>query len=172
MLFSRGLDFSKTKRERTLSHYKGTVSHIETKSTFKDSNHIDTVKPRTLLGFVDGDGEFISFDDYYGRNKENIETMDYGTIYANVCADLLLITDEFDIAKVMQIACERCSESFTKEEVKELALRALDDLLDIGMVRIEQLDDEVLTITYRTELAPEKDASEEKLQGLEPGEKE
>lgn len=96
--------------------------------------------------------------------------MDYGTIYANVCADLLLITDDFDMAKVMKVACERCPERFTEEEVKELALRALDDLLDLGMIRIENVDDEALTITYRTELAPEKTASEEKLEGSEPGE--
>ena len=47
----KGLDFSKEKREVPLSHYKIMRSHLIAKSTFKDENHIDTVKPGTLLGF-------------------------------------------------------------------------------------------------------------------------
>ena len=45
------LYFSKEKREVPLSHYKILRSHLIAKSTFKDENHIDTVKPGTLLGF-------------------------------------------------------------------------------------------------------------------------
>lgn len=47
----KGLDFSKNKRRLPLSHNKITQSHIIEKSTFKDENHIDTIKPGTLLGF-------------------------------------------------------------------------------------------------------------------------
>ncbi len=45
------LRFSKEKREVPLSHYRILRSHLIAKSTFKDENHIDTVKPGTLLGF-------------------------------------------------------------------------------------------------------------------------
>lgn len=94
--------------------------------------------------------------------------MDYGTIYANVCTDLLLITEDFDMARVMKVACDRCPETFSEADVKELALRALDDLLDLGMIHIENVNDEELRITYRTELAPEQDTKVESLEGSEP----
>ena len=94
--------------------------------------------------------------------------MDYGTIYADVCTDLLLLTDDFDMSRVMKVACDRCPETFSEAEVKELALRALDDLLDLGMIHIESVNDEELKITYRTELAIEKGTKVECLEGLEP----
>lgn len=93
--------------------------------------------------------------------------MDYGTIYANVCTDLLLLTDDFDMSRVMKVACDRCPETFTEADVKELALRALDDLLDLGMIHIESVNDEELKITYRTELAIETGTKVESLEGLE-----
>lgn len=62
-----GLDFSKTKRKAPLSHYKIAQSHIVSKSGFKDSNHIDTVKPGTLLGFADSKGNTIDIDKKYGK---------------------------------------------------------------------------------------------------------
>ena len=43
--------------------------------------------------------------------------MDYGTIYANVCTDLLLITEDFDLARVMKVACDRCPETFSEADV-------------------------------------------------------
>lgn len=46
-----GLHFSDKRREVPLSHYKILRSHLIAKSTFKDENRIDTVKPGTLLGF-------------------------------------------------------------------------------------------------------------------------
>ena len=46
-----GLHFSEEKRKVPLSHYRIIRSHLISKSTFKDENHIDTVKPGTLLGF-------------------------------------------------------------------------------------------------------------------------
>lgn len=45
------LYFSKEKKEVPLSHYKILRSHLISKSTFKDENRIDTIKPGTLLGF-------------------------------------------------------------------------------------------------------------------------
>ena len=66
----KALEFSKTKRKRPLSHHNVTVSHIVQKSTFKDTNHIDTIKPGTFLGFEDGKGDFCSIEDYL-RSKYN-----------------------------------------------------------------------------------------------------
>ena len=62
-----GLNFSKTKRKVPLSHYKIAQSHIVSKSCFKDSNHIDTVKPGTLFGFTDSKGNPINIDKKYGK---------------------------------------------------------------------------------------------------------
>ena len=62
-----GLNFSKTKRKAPLSHYKIARSHIVSKSGFKDSNHIDTVKSGTLLGFTDSKGNTIDIDKQYGE---------------------------------------------------------------------------------------------------------
>ena len=76
------------------------------------------------------------------------------------------------MAKVMKIACEKCPEGFSEEEVKDLALRALDDLLNLGLIHIEKVDDEAMIITYRTELAPEKSEQQEKVEGSEPEEQE
>lgn len=165
----RGLDFIKDEREMHLSHYKILRSHIKNKGAFNDRNRIDTVKPETLLGFVNGDGKFISFDDYHEIKRGSVETMDYGTIYANVCADLLLITGDFDMSKVMKVACDRCPETFSEAEVKELALRALDDLLDLGMIHIESVNDEEMIITYRTELSPEKEENKMEQEGSQLG---
>jgi len=67
----KGLEFSKSKSKRPLSHYNVTVSHIVPKSTFKDSNHIDTVKPGTLLGFTDSKGNII--EEHYNL-KHNQQT--------------------------------------------------------------------------------------------------
>ena len=67
----KGLDFSKSKKKRPLSHYKVTVSHIVPKSTFKDSNHIDTIKPGTLLSFTDSKGN--NFEEHYNL-KHNQQT--------------------------------------------------------------------------------------------------
>jgi len=69
----KALEFSKTKRKRPLSHYKVTVSHIVPKSTFKDTNHIDTIKPGTLTGFIvrDDKGNVYSDIEDYFRTKYN-----------------------------------------------------------------------------------------------------
>lgn len=45
------LYYPKHQRKVPLSHYEIKRSHLIAKSTFKDENHIDTVKPGTLLGF-------------------------------------------------------------------------------------------------------------------------
>ena len=49
-----GLKFSKNKKRKRLSHYK--ISYSNDKGAFNDSNHIDTIKPETMLGFEDKDG--------------------------------------------------------------------------------------------------------------------
>lgn len=90
------------------------------------------------------------------------------TIYDNIWHNILLITDDFDMSRVMSVVRESCPESYSEVYVKELALNVLDALLDCGMVRIVEVDDEKQKVVYRTELAPEKTESEEKLEGLEP----
>ena len=61
----KGLVFSATQKRKHLSHYKIAQSHIIAKSTFKDSNHLETVKPGTLDGFT--------FKDKEGKAYQSIE---------------------------------------------------------------------------------------------------
>jgi len=67
--------FSARHRKKPLSHYKISQSHIIAKSTFKDENHIDTVKPGTLLGITDSKG-----NDYFESklNKKQEENKEEG----------------------------------------------------------------------------------------------
>ena len=63
----QGLVFSARQRRIPLSHYKIAQSHIIAKSTFKNSNHIDTIKPGTLNGFTFKDKEgnvYQSIEEY------------------------------------------------------------------------------------------------------------
>ena len=66
----QGLVFSARHRKKPLSHYKIAQSHIIAKSTFKDSNHIDTIKPGTLNGFTFKDKEgnvYQNIEEYYEK---------------------------------------------------------------------------------------------------------
>ena len=66
------LYFSKEKREVPLSHYRILRSHLIAKSTFKDENHIDTVKPGTLLG-VSKNGHWYFEDIKYNHLTEFLD---------------------------------------------------------------------------------------------------
>ena len=80
------LYFSKEKRKVPLSHYKILRSHLIAKSTFKDENHIDTVKPGTLLGF--SKNEHWYFEDI--KYNDLAEFLDQNDIHWN----LIVRTDE------------------------------------------------------------------------------
>ena len=62
----KALEFSKTKRKRPLSHYKILRCHVR----YTDKSRIDTVKPGTILGFTNSQGEFYSIEDYF-KSKYN-----------------------------------------------------------------------------------------------------
>lgn len=96
----KGLDFSKEKREVPLSHYKIMRSHLIAKSTFKDENHIDTVKPGTLLGFSKN-GHWYFEDIKYNHL---VEFLEQNGIHWNliVCTDsetLVMPENAAEIAK-------------------------------------------------------------------------
>ncbi len=66
-----GLDFSKNKKRKPLSHYKISHSRHNDKGAFNDSNHIDTIKPGTLLGFTDKNGvTYPNLDSYFKAREQ------------------------------------------------------------------------------------------------------
>ncbi len=86
------LYFSKEKRKAPLSHYKIMRSHLIAKSTFKDENHIDTVKPGTLLGFSKN-GHWYFEDIKYNYLAEFLKQNGIywcGTVHTNVATILRL----------------------------------------------------------------------------------
>lgn len=77
----KGLVFSARHRKKPLSHYKISQSHIIAKSTFKDSNHIDTIKPGTLNGFTfkDKEGKVYQSIEEYEESKLKSMQVDKST---------------------------------------------------------------------------------------------
>lgn len=65
-----GYPFSIPKFKRHLSHYKISICRVSDKGGFKNSNHIDTIKPGTLLGFADKEGNSLDIDEYYTKKSE------------------------------------------------------------------------------------------------------
>lgn len=64
------LKFSKAKHKVPLSHYKISICRVSNKGGFKNSNHIDTIKPVRLLGFTDKDGNEIDINDHFTKKSE------------------------------------------------------------------------------------------------------
>lgn len=64
-----GQKFSKSKRI-PLSHYKISICRVRDKDGFKNSNHIDTIKPGTLLGFTDKDGNEIDINEHFTKKSK------------------------------------------------------------------------------------------------------
>ena len=64
-----GLNFSKDKKRKPLSHYKILRCHVR----YTDKSRIDTVKPGTLLGFKDKNGVLYPNLDSYLKAREQQE---------------------------------------------------------------------------------------------------
>ena len=67
-----GLNFSKKKKRKPLSHYKILHSRHNDKGAFNDSNHLETIKPGTLLGFMVRDKNGVTYPnlDSYLQSRE------------------------------------------------------------------------------------------------------
>ena len=61
--------------------------------------------------------------------------MSYNDFHSRVYRNLLMIKGEFDMDTVYMVAFKESEKDRTKEEIINVALKALDEALNIGMVR-------------------------------------